>query len=279
MAVYQAILHFSCNDQGWAEAWYRNTELTDLAAIWDATLPMAQKRQAMLAQGASIKAMSVGFDDVKFDSELRYTNLPGTMALPDATPVLVDSPDAAVCIRFRSAAVGTRKNVFVRGVPDDALIKGATFNNAYTPFVNPATAWIGFLVQNGYGWMGRTVGSNGVVIGYTVDVNTSRITLDTTANFFAGGQVGTILNVTVSRVNGSAGSPLNRELQVEVLDTDQCKTVEPFAVFAFKSPGFIKRFNYGLRVVSGASFQRGGTRKAGKAFGVRPGRARARPHG
>ena len=272
MPYYKTTIFFECNSKGWTESWYRNTELTSLQQIWTQTEPMVQLRRAMLADPAKIKAFSVSFEDEKYDADNRYVFMPGNPQVKAA------SPDLAVLTIFRTANSTRRKYVYVRGFDDNASMDGGIFQPGSAIFVNAATAWAGKIIQDQYGWFGKTPGVSGKVIGYTQTVD-QLVDIQTSIGFFLEAQVGTEMDVTISKVNRENGSVLNGVVKVNVTGTDQCVTVKPLAVFPFVSPGFIKRQEPIFRQAANFNFQKITRRAAGRPTLLSAGREAARPRG
>jgi hypothetical protein len=274
MAVYQTQLHFSQNDQGWSEKWFRDSGAeTNLEVLWPVAEALATKRATLLAREAKIKAIGVSFEAQKFDSVLKFVSMLGNQQAGCALP------DDTVVVRFRSQNALANKNVFLRGIPDDAIINGDTLNLAGNPAWFQAVGdWANFILVNQYGWWGQTPGVDGLVIGYVQNID-GTVTIDTGPNFFAAGDVDKFLRVNLAGVNGKNGSTLNGQITVLVKDADQCETVDRIAVFPFISPGKIHKFTYTLRPAIAANIDRAGSRRPGKPFGQRRGRAKEKLRG
>lgn len=276
MAKYFATAYFELNGYGWTETYYRDglTE-GDLAALADFDRnTIWTKRALCLGQEARISAQRTSFDDVLGDSVLNFINLPGN---PQFTS---EDPNTALLVRLGNVPNTRRKNVFMRGIPDDVVVNGGLVNGGQGAFFNAAKAFFNAIVNYNYGWRGSDTKTDMGVTNYTSD-DAGRVVFTLLAGALPAQPAGTKITVRGKGMGAGGKSVLNTTLPCLYSATpNTLVTAKPIAAFPYVAPGgFLTRRTYALFPAANFRFQKVDTRKAGKVSGLQAGRARVRPKG
>lgn len=274
MALYMATAFFQQEGYGWTESYFRDSqEVTDLAALADFDRNNIWNLRAVaLAKQASIRAQRASFVTVKGDSVLNNIRIAGndTWESEDA--------NTAVLVRLGNIDNTKRKNVFMRGVPDDMVVNGGRVGNA-TGWKNAADAFFNKIIELSYGWLGIQTRIDIPVTGYTVNAQQKVvITLDDTP--VLAGAVPS--KMVLQGVNMGVGQPsvLNGNHPYIKTGTAEVTTAKKTAVFPFPGlGGFLRTLTKDLVLAKNVRYQKIDTRKAGKISGLQAGRSRVKPKG
>jgi len=274
MPIYMATAFFSMEGYGWTESYFRdNNAVTDLAALADFDRETIwNKRAVALAKQAKIIAQRASFVTVKGDAVLNYIPMQGNETW-DA-----EDPNTAILVRLGNIDNTRRKNIFMRGIPDDLVVRGGTVGGA-TGWKPAADAFFTALVQNNYGWYGILDKVDINVTGYVENAQ-NKVVLTLAAAPPLGLAEGD--KVVLQGVNLGVGKPsvLNGNHPYIVTDTAEVTTVKPTAVFPFPGlGGKVRKVTKDLYQAKNWRYQKIDTRKAGKISNLQAGRARVKAKG
>ena len=274
MPLYVATAFFEMNGAGWTESYYRDSAgQMDLAAIADFDRAgIWTLRQGMLAQPARITAQRASFVTIQGDSVLNYIPMNAGQAWES------EDANTAMLVRLGNADNTRRKNVFVRGIPDDMVLRGGTVGNA-AGWKNAADAFFFKLIERQYGWYSITGRTDHPVTGYVLDAqNRVKVTLDPAPAL--GLAVGDKVVLQGVNVGVSQPSVLNGNHPFIVTGAAEVTTAKRLAVFPFPGlGGKLRKVTKDLQVAFNHRYQKIDTRKAGKASHLQAGRARAKAKG
>lgn len=191
----------------------------------------------------------------------------------------MDKASTAVKVRMTNAANTQNTDIYLRGIWDD-VVKFGQLNfgsGAGIKFKQLLDIYINGLLQLNYGWQGinSALTPRGIVTGY-IQNNDGTVTLNVTAtNGIAMPATGTKMQAEFAKINNSK-SILNGTFVVTVLGAGTVQTIKRVAVSDFETEGTfilpVKGFvPYALR-----TYNKLGSRKTGKVFGLTPGRRSVR---
>jgi hypothetical protein len=144
--VLRASMVFKAGDNGWTESWFiPGSDPTAVLPSWIANCPIRAK---LLGTYAAIVGQRLAVEPANGVVETRSLIFPGSaVAAPDS--VRDTSWNAVVCLCRGS--VGTRRNMWIRGVPDDAIyydeVTGLEVQSA--TIANGLAAWVAVAVKAG----------------------------------------------------------------------------------------------------------------------------------
>lgn len=274
MAVVKTTFDFLCGSYGWSETWYKDSGYPSLKQHTEVSaVPLAQKRAAMLAAESSLVAIQSSFIDVKQDSYLIYTNLPGDQS------VHCDTPHTSIYSIVRAINDTKRKSVFVRGQDDNAVMNGGVFQPGAAQFVAAGTIFFNAITQGAWGWMRSVGGTPGKVIDYVTDQD-GFVEFTTNNAMFPAPPANEVTYAHVRILFKGRKTILNGLHTVEVLATNGFRSLKPMAVFPYNGKeGKIIAYTYTFTPAENWNFQKSGERRAGRPKLVTPGRSGARPLG
>jgi len=276
MPLYQATAFFEQLGHGWSESYYRDSGgLTDLAAIADFDrAKIWTKRANCCGTQTTLFAQRASFVTVKNDSVLNYIPLAGNQEFTS------EDPATALLIRLGNTDNTLRKNVFMRGIADGAVVEGGKFAEDFASFGALVRSFTNALISESYGWYGSDTKVDMHVGGYTIQANTNRLIFTIDDANLPPEVVGTPIVVRGKGWGGCCKSVLNTTFPCVYFGTDQLITKRAVAAFPYVAPGgFLTRRTYALRVAANARLQKIVERKPGKVSYVAAGRQAARPRG
>lgn len=274
MATYMSTAFFQMGAYGWSESYFRDSNsVTDLAALADFDRAgIWTKRVVALARPAVLTAQRTSFVGVRNDSVLNFIPMLGNAAWT------AEDPNTAVLCRVGNQDNTRRKNVFMRGVPDDMVINGGQLGGA-AGWQTAAQAFFDEIITGNYGWLGIDTRVDIAITGYVK--NAQEKIVITLADDPALGLPNST-KVTLQGVNVGVGKPsvLNGPHPYIVTGPAEVTTAKATAVFPFPGlGGFLRKVVKVLIQAKNVRFQKIDTRKAGKVSYLQVGRAKARPKG
>lgn len=216
------------------------------------------------------------------------TTVTGTAGLPRSKLTLVNSDISNTSLLIRRTNVAIYSFWFMRGVPDIVVEAGGV----YTPtgawnYPNILNALFLLTQALGWGFVGRTPASQGVLPLASIAINANT----GTATFTVGGAVGfpmaSPLNPALTPYQYRLAVRLRRlsnprqangVYTVTVISQTQCVTLDQFPYSGFATTG-VEQLVYNVPQVivpTKFSVEKCTSRKAGRPFGLRAGRARTR---
>lgn len=286
MALFRVKFAFAGKKQGWSEIWVfptANDLITGQTLNSTVILPIAQARSQMLGREYVLDAYAI--------SKIRLndgTPQRGNVKLwsPDLAPSMQSASNAGaqprecLIVQVESADGQRKKNVFMRGIPDDIAIDGGEVNLAGAGgWGSRFNSWSNLMIQAGAGWLQNIpVGEPANVTGYVVNANNT-ITIAFDAPLFNLLVAGTRRIIRVSGINGK--SVLSGEIEVAVVDEDHATTKQSFAVFPYQYGGRARIYQQPKPFISGVFFNPAliRTRDTGRPSYATRGRQPARARG
>lgn len=281
--IYKATAWFELNGLGWSESYYRDSGLvSDLAALADFDRVGAGgagglwvKRAGCLGKEATLISQETSFISVRGDSVLNYIPIGGNAAFS------CDAPTVAILVRCGDTANVRKKNIFLRGIADDADIQGGKLSKDTPPEFGAALQnFTTALITNNYGWMGRTVPVIFDVDTWADVPVTHQISLTVAAGPLPAADDFGLIRLVGKNMNPAGRSVLDGPQVFIRVDDVTLKTKKPTAAFPFPGPG--PKLVYkptDLQVIANVRFQKIVERRVGKVSHLPRGRALARPRG
>lgn len=269
-----ATAFFQQNGYGWTESYFRDSNsVTDLAALADFDREQIwAARSVALAKQASIVAQRTSFTEVRGDSVLNNIPMAGNPAWNS------EDANTAILVRLGNIDNTRRKNVFMRGVPDDMVVNGGSIGGA-PGWKNAADAFFNKIIDFNYGWMSITTRVNFPITGYVANAE-KKVVITIGADPVLGLPIGT--KVVLQGINVGVGLPsvLNGNHPFIVTGATEVTTAKRTAVFSFPGVGGFLRMNTkALLQAKSVRYQKVDTRKAGKPSNQQAGRARVKAKG
>lgn len=274
MPNYQATMFFECLGHGWSETYYRDAGgETNLEALAEFDREQLWKKRALCCGSqVTIVAQRTSFTDVLQDSVLNY--LPLQVGQFDSEDV-----NTALLVTMAVQDNTRRKNLFMRGIPDNIVVRGGQVDRLFAAFINAFGAFAGAIVGNNYGWIGSDVKVEHEVTNYIADV-ANRLVFTTAGAALPVPPTGNKIRLRGKNIGVGGKSVLNRTAVFIRLGANSCKTNKPTAAFPFPGlGGFLVSRSTAIRTIKNVKIQKVVERKAGKPSFISAGRVPARPLG
>lgn len=281
--IYKATAWFELNGKGWSESYYRNSEaISDLAALADFDRTVAgggsglwTKRAGCLGKEATLVAQETSFITTLGDSVLNYIPIGGNSAFS------ADAPTVALLCRCGDLLNVRKKNIFLRGIADEAVIEGGKLSAGTPPAFEAAiNNFRDALITFNYGWLGRTTNQNFDVETYSTVVGTNQVLVEVKVGPLPAADQFNLIRLVGKNFGVGKPSILNGAQVYFRIDDTHVKTKKPTAVFPF--PGDGPQLIYkplDIQLIKNVRFQKIVERKVGKPSHLPRGRALARPRG
>lgn len=244
--------------QGWSETWFRDGD--SLAAGQAANVQLISVRDDILVQTASIIGYRTSVvENPAIVSHVTDINIPGSYnALRDIT-------NAALLFEATTPRY-TRRQIWVRGMPDAVLVSGA-----YDPsssFAVAVNAWRNQLVTNG--WSIRTQNRQDWPLRDIAGVDaTGILTMFTDPGYSVG------MNVKFFRTKDTTGKTIKQIFKIVSGDFATGFKLNGWPAGRVVFNGRVRAYVLRTEPIDGIQIAKAGSRKTGRIFGVPAGRRKA----
>ncbi len=275
-------LFFQCKNQGWSETWWDNAVTGGPDTMVADAQSLATKRICMCGPETSINFIRISvvtlplvFPAPPRQSRIYPQNPPITTTFSTVGPG--DVPENALLCQCTTASNAQKKLVYMRGLPDSAVINAGQINvSPGNYFGGNWTRWVNYIKSGRWGWTGKLTGViPNAISALTQILPGGTISFVCGGNPFAGVPVGSIISVRFSKI--STPGNLNGVHPVVVMGANSGQTRKPIAMLPWSNNGFVTWNAMQFNPVTQFNFQRIGERKVGRIFSPPRGRARVRP--
>jgi len=270
MSMIRATFFFqNTRAQGWSETLF--TLDTTLSKAGTDAYALAKLRAALMGAETSLIGIRVSDDLVKRDSQL--VELPEfgiTATYWAATPPDSDFANTCVVVRMSAADNIHRRSLYLRGIPDNVITLGGAFNPS-PAFLSNFNTWANAVSNGTWAIKSRVQSSTVFPISLITQATPSGLITVTTPSAHGFVQAQQVV------MAGVKGSPfLNGVWKIFSVPspttfTFLCNTI----FFDWLGVGTVTALNYQLYQIATCVAERIGSRKAGRPFGVPPGRRKA----